>query len=169
MPKPIKKVSKKHLEVAQLKELGYTHAEIASATGYSTHHIKSILANPDLKAVAKGESGPTVAPVEPTKSVDDVIRRAAIKAILLLEQVMNDSSELGDTAPTLKQRIDAAVEILGMAGHGKSVKVNHSHTHLLRPSDFDEIRRRGLGGSENAIEVKATPVAVEALPEFPLN
>lgn len=161
MARPVKQVSEKHIEVAQLKQLGYTNDQIASTTGYSLAHIKSILANPEVKKfAASGESE-----IPSAATVEQVLDRAKLKAILLLENIINDSSELGDHAPTLKQRYDAATSILEMAGHGKNVKIEHSHRHILSSQDFERVRNRALNGPvAEAIEVTATPV--EALPEI---
>lgn len=164
MARPIKKITEAHIEVAQLKQLGNTVAQIKEKTGFSEDHIKSILCTPKIKEFMAGYAN-SASIIERAGTVEDVLKRVTMKSILLLEKIIDDDASLGDTTPTVKQRLDAAIEVLGMAGYGKSVKVDHKHTHLLQGSDFDEIRRRSLGGNDRAIEVEATPI--EALPELP--
>jgi lambda repressor-like predicted transcriptional regulator len=143
MARPIKELNHKHRRVAQLRAQGLTHPEIAEQTGFSPSHVKTILATPEVKDMVTAESIRDSA-LKTMKTVEEVLDRAKVSAILLLEQVINDSDLLGDNAPTTKQRLDAAIELLGIAGYSKTQRVDHQHSHLLQHTDLAEIRSRAM-------------------------
>lgn len=141
MARPIKEINNNHRKVAALRAQGMAHREIAAQTGFSATHVKTILATPEVRDLVAAESIQD-SRLRTDKSIQEVIDRASLRAIQLLEQVINDSDLLGDNAPTTKQRLDAAIEVLGIAGYGKSQKVDHTHSHILQPADLAEIRQR---------------------------
>lgn len=154
MGRTVKEVTSEHRRVAYLKSQGATYGEIAEETGYSESHIKAILRNPEIKELVQSEriwDDKT----KQEESVEKVIARASLNAIHLLEQIVKDSETLGDHAPTTKQRMDAAREILEMAGYAGRQRVDHTHRHVLQPADFKEIRERAE--RPQIIDVEATP------------
>lgn len=147
--------------MAALRAQGLTHKEIAEDTKFSVHHVKAILANEKIKELVK-EGDITIGDnhlMEP----QEVLERAAPKAMLLLEQVITDSNALGDTCPSIKDRINASLEVLGMLGYSKQVKVSHTHASL-RPNDFDTIKKMALAGMQEAEVIDVDTRSVEALP-----
>ena len=141
MGRPVKNVTGDHRRVALLRAQGKTHKEIAEETRFSPTHIKAILANPKIKEMVESESLKGEGPDE-LMPIKEQLERASRKAVQLLEQVVEDSDTLGDYSPTIKDRLSAASEILGMTV-GKATRVAHSHT-TLRPEDFKEIQRRAV-------------------------
>lgn len=157
MSDPIKDIKPEHRECARLKAQGLTHRQIAEKTGYSHGHIKNILRNPHLSEVVRKETIINSA-TGAVKDVQEVLDRAKLKAVLLLEQIVDDSDTLGEMSPGIKQRMDAAIEILGMVGiSSKNTKVDHEHKHILKYSDVERIRERAR--DLNIIDVKAVAVS----------
>lgn len=135
-------IPSKYREMAYLRSLGLTQQEISEKVGYSLTQTKKILRRPEIVELVKNEEL-TNSATNSTKSVQEVLDRAKLKAVLLLEQIVTDSDTLGDHHPSLRNRFDAAVEILGMVGiSSKNIKVGHTHTHILQPSDMDLIRAK---------------------------
>ena len=156
MARAIKEITADHRKVAALRAQGLAHREIAAKTGFSIGHVKTILLTPEIRDLVAVETIRD-SNLQTDKSVKEVIDRASLKAIQLLEQVIVDSDLLGDNAPTTKQRIDAAIEMLGIAGYGKSQKVDHTHSHILQPADLIEIRQRArLLPAAEVIDVEAS-------------
>lgn len=156
MGRTVKELTQEHRNIAYLRAQGATHNAIAEQTGYSAAHVKVVLRNPQVAELVDNERlNDTLTGND--KTVREVVDRAKLKAILLLEQVVTDSPTLKDHSPTMKQRVDAAIEILGMAGHSsKHIKVDHEHTHVLRPADMDLIATRAA--LLPPIEVKAIEI-----------
>lgn len=156
MARAIKEITSAHRKVATLRAQGVAHREIAAKTGFSVSHVKTILLTPEVRDLVAAE-GIRDSRLKTDKSVQEVVDRASLSAIQLLEQIINDSDLLGDNAPTTKQRIDAAIEMLGIAGYGKSQKVDHTHSHILQPADLLEIRTRArLLPSAEVIDIEAS-------------
>lgn len=142
MARSVKEITNEHRNVAYLKTLRKTNKEIAEETGFSESHVKNILRNPEIQELVKSETLTNeVTGME--KGVGEVISRATLKAVVLLERIIDDSPTLGHQAATLKQRMEAALEVIKIAGLSTN-NSNVVHTHILKPSDMEDIRSRAV-------------------------
>lgn len=158
MGRTIKNINNDHRRVAYLRAQGKSHAEIAEETGFSEGHVKTILRNKEIQKLVEDESTYN-STTRSAKSVEEVVKRASLSAVNLLEQIINDSPTLGDHAPSMKNRFDAAAKILAIAGYSDKVQVNHNHTHALQGDMFARIQQRARELREDSVvEVEATPI-----------
>ena len=165
MGRTIKEVTSEHRRVAYLRSQGKTHKQIAEETGFSEPHVKTILRNDEIKALVESETTKNEITGQ-DKAVEEVLNRSKLKAVQLLEQVITDSDTLGDYSPSLKNRIEAAIEILGMCGiSSKHSKLDVEHKHVVQPALMEKIIQRASDNNIIEVEAECLSGSIETIPD----